>query len=108
MFREFARRVDAPLLANMTEFGRTPFFTASQFEEMGYKMVIWPVTSLRVAAKATEELYAELKAKGSAEALLPRMQTRADLYNTIGYHKYEALDASIVESVVPPPLLPNR
>ena len=108
MFREFARRVKAPLLANMTEFGRTPFFTAGQFEEFGMKMVIWPVTSLRVSAKATEDLYAELKAKGSAEALVPRMQTRVELYNTIGYHLYEALDSSIVESVVPPPLLSSR
>jgi methylisocitrate lyase len=107
MFREFAKRVDAPLLANMTEFGRTPFFTAKQFQDFGMKMVIWPVTSLRVSAKAVGELYAELKAKGSAEALVPRMQTRAELYNTIGYHAYEALDSSIVESVVPPPLLPN-
>ena len=101
MFREFARRVDAPLLANMTEFGRTPFFTAGEFEAMGYKMVIWPVTSLRISAKAVEELYAELKVKGSAEALLPRMQTRAELYNTIGYADYEALDATIVGSVLP-------
>jgi methylisocitrate lyase len=108
MFREFASRVDAPLLANMTEFGRTPFFTARQFEDFGMNMVIWPVTSLRVSAKATEELYAELKAKGSAEALVPRMQTRAQLYDTIGYSQYEALDTSIVESAVPPPLLPNR
>jgi methylisocitrate lyase len=104
MFREFARRVDAPLLANMTEFGRTPFFTAAEFEAMGYKMVIWPVTSLRVSAKAVEELYAELKAKGSAQALLGRMQTRAELYATIGYPDYEALDSSIVASVVPPTL----
>ncbi len=108
MFREFARRVKAPLLANMTEFGRTPFFTARQFEDFGMKMVIWPVTSLRISAKATEDLYAELKAKGSAEALVPRMQTRAELYKTIGYHQYEALDTSIVESVVPPPLVPTR
>jgi methylisocitrate lyase len=108
MFREFASRVDAPLLANMTEFGRTPFFTARQFEDFGMKMVIWPVTSLRVSAKATAELYAELKARGSAQALLPRMQTRAELYDTIGYHQYEALDSSIVTSVVPSPHQPNR
>ncbi len=108
MFREFSRRVKAPLLANMTEFGRTPFFTARQFEDFGMKMVIWPVTSLRVSAKATEDLYTELKANGSAEALVPRMQTRAELYNTIGYHQYEALDSSIVESVVPPPILVNQ
>ncbi len=47
MFRTFASRVEAPLLANMTEFGRTPFFTAAEFQDMGYKMVIWPVSSLR-------------------------------------------------------------
>jgi methylisocitrate lyase len=107
MFREFAQRVDAPLLANMTEFGRTPFFTAAQFQDMGYKMVIWPVTSLRVSAKAVEELYAELAATGSAEALLPRMQTRAELYKTIGYSDYEALDSSIVTTVIPSPLMSN-
>jgi methylisocitrate lyase len=104
MFREFAGRVQAPLLANMTEFGRTPFFTAAEFEAMGYKMIIWPVTSLRVSAKAQEELYAELKATGSAAALLPRMQTRVELYQTIGYHAYEALDSSLVSSVAPPPM----
>ena len=55
MFREFARRLPGvPLLANMTEFGKTPFFTASEFEAMGYRMVIWPVSSLRVANKAQE------------------------------------------------------
>ena len=96
-----AVRVKAPLLANMTEFGRTPFFTAKQFEDMGYKMIIWPVTSLRVSAKAVQELYAQLKSTGSAETLLPRMQTRAELYTTIGYHDYEALDASIVTTVIP-------
>src|SRR6266851_297430 len=57
MFREFARRVKGPLLANMTEFGRTPVFTAREFEEMGYRIVIWPASAMRVAAKAQEELY---------------------------------------------------
>ena len=101
MFREFAKRVDAPLLANMTEFGRTPFFTAAEFENMGYKMIIWPVSSLRVAAKAQQDLYATLKRTGSAESMLQNMQTRAELYSTIGYYDYEALDASIVASVIP-------
>jgi methylisocitrate lyase len=101
MFREFARRVDAPLLANMTEFGRTPFFTREQFQEMGYRMVIWPVSSLRIEAHAVGELYAELAAHGSTEGLVPRMQTRADLYATIGLADYEALDRSIVATVVP-------
>jgi methylisocitrate lyase len=101
MFREFAARVKAPLLANMTEFGRTPFFTASEFEAMGYRMVIWPVSSLRIEAKAVGELYAAIKQDGGAQKMLPRMQTRADLYATIGYAAYEALDRSIVATVVP-------
>jgi methylisocitrate lyase len=101
MFRAFAERVKAPLLANMTEFGRTPFFTASEFEEMGYKMVIWPVSSLRVANKAQAELYAALRRHGSTESMIDRMQTRVELYDMIGYHAYEALDASIVQTVVP-------
>ncbi len=102
MFEEFARRMrGTKLLANMTEFGRTPFFTAAEFQEMGYRMVIWPVSSLRVAAKAQEELYASIRANGGTHKLVDRMQTRAELYATIGYHEYEALDASIVTTVIP-------
>jgi len=101
MFREFARRVDAPLLANMTEFGRTPFFTATEFEAMGYKMVIWPVSSLRIANKAQADLYAAIARDGGTHAMIDRMQTRSELYATIGYHDYEALDASIVTTVIP-------
>lgn len=100
-FREFARRVPAPLLANMTEFGRTPFFTAAEFETMGYRMIIWPVSSLRMAAKAQEALYATLRRDGVVTAVLDQMQTRQALYDRIGYSEYEALDASIVKSVVP-------
>jgi methylisocitrate lyase len=102
MFREFARRVPAPLLANMTEFGRTPFFTASEFEEMGYKMVIWPVSALRMAAKAQEELFAAIRRDGGTQNMIPRMLTRNELYATIGYHDYEALDASIVKTITAP------
>ena len=102
MFRAFAQAMPGvTLLANMTEFGRTPFFTAAEFEAMGYKMVIWPVSSLRVANKAQEKLYAALKRDGGTQNMLGEMQTRAELYATIGYHEYEALDASIVETVVP-------
>ncbi len=102
MFREFARRMPGvPLLANMTEFGQTPFFTASEFEEMGYRMVIWPVSSLRVANKAQESLYAAIRADGGTHRQIDRMQTRAELYATIDYAGYEALDASIVSTVIP-------
>ena len=102
MFREFARRMPGvPLLANMTEFGRTPFFTAAEFEDMGYRMVIWPVSSLRVANKAQQSLYAAIRADGGTQNQVDRMQTRAELYATIDYAGYEALDASIVATVIP-------
>jgi len=102
MFRAFAKAMPGvKLLANMTEFGRTPFFTASEFEAMGYRMVIWPVSAFRVANKAQARLYAALKRDGGAQNMIGDMQTRAELYETIGYHQYEALDASIVATVVP-------
>jgi methylisocitrate lyase len=102
MFRAFAQAMPGvKLLANMTEFGRTPFFTASEFAAMGYRMVIWPVSSLRVANKAQARLYAAIKRDGGTQNMIGEMQTRAELYETIGYHQYEALDASIVQTVVP-------
>jgi methylisocitrate lyase len=101
MFREFARRVNAPLLANMTEFGRTPYFTAAEFEAMGYRMVIWPVSALRIAAKAQEQLYATIRREDGPRSLLGQMQTRQELYETISYADYEALDASIVKTILP-------
>jgi len=102
MFTEFAKRMPGvPLLANMTEFGRTPFFTAAEFEAMGYRMVIWPVSSLRVANKAQQKLYAAIARDGGAQNVVGDMQTRAELYDLIGLHDYEALDASIVKTVVP-------
>jgi methylisocitrate lyase len=63
--------------------------------------VIWPVSALRIAAKAHEELYATLKRDGWAKPLVERMQTRAELYATIGYHDFEALDESIAASLIP-------
>ena len=102
MFREFARRMPGvKLLANMTEFGRTPFFTDAEFQEMGYSMVIWPVSSMRVASKAQEDLYAAIARDGGTMNMVDRMQTRAELYATIGLHAYEALDAHIVQTIVP-------
>jgi methylisocitrate lyase len=95
------------LLANMTEFGMTPFFTASEFEAMGYRMVIWPVSSLRVANKAQQDLFAAIKRDGGTHNMVDRMQTRAELYATIGLHNYEALDASIVRTVIPQGLIPQ-
>ena len=107
MFREFAARMNGgegrgvPLLANMTEFGRTPFFTAAEFEDMGYRMVIWPVSSLRVANKAQAELFAAIRRDGGTHKVVDRMQTRSELYAAIDYAGYEALDAGIVATIVP-------
>ena len=101
-FREFARRMPGvPLLANMTEFGRTPFFTGAEFEAMGYRMVIWPVSSMRVSAKATEGLYAAMRRDDGTHNQIDRMQTRTELYATIDLPAYEALDRNIFGSVVP-------
>ena len=109
MFKEFARQMPGvKLLANMTEFGRTPFFTASEFEAMGYKMVIWPVSSLRVANKAQADLYAAIKRDGGTMNMVEQMQTRAELYATIGYHDYEALDESIITTVIPEAMPQHR
>ena len=99
--RAFAAAVPVPLLANMTEFGKTPLLRATELGALGYKMVIWPVTSLRMAARAVEDCYAELAAHGTQEALLDRMQSRRDLYEVIEYHAYEALDTTIAKSVLP-------
>jgi methylisocitrate lyase len=101
-FEKFAAAMPGvPLLANMTEFGKTPFFTAQEFEAMGYKMVIWPVSSLRVANKAQADLYASIKANGGTHKMVEHMQTRAELYDTIRLHDFEDLDASIIRTIVP-------
>ncbi|MEZ5724326.1 MAG: methylisocitrate lyase [Paracoccaceae bacterium] len=102
MFKEVrAALPGVKLLANMTEFGRTPALTAQEFEDLGYDMVIWPVSSLRVANKAQEKLYATLARDGATTAMLPEMQTRQELYDTIGLNAFEALDASIAASIAP-------
>ncbi|KQY08906.1 methylisocitrate lyase [Rhizobium sp. Root73] len=102
MFAEFATAMKGvPLLANMTEFGRSPPMTADELQEIGYRMVIWPVSSLRVANKAQQRLYQHLAAEGSTTGAVGTMQTRAELYDLIDLKGYEALDASIVSSRLP-------
>lgn len=97
-FERFKQAVDTPLLANMTEFGKTPYYTADQFAQFGYSMVIYPVTSLRVAAKAYERVFNEIMEKGTQEGKLEDMQTRKELYETIRYYDYEALDSKIAKT----------
>lgn len=92
---------DATLLANLTEFGKTPPYTAAELASWGYRMILFPVSALRVAAKAMERLYRHLWEQGTTRDLVAEMQTRAELYDTISYFEYEALDNQIVRSTVP-------
>jgi methylisocitrate lyase len=90
-FAAFHQAVAAPLMANMTEFGKTPYLTMAQFQALGYNLVIHPVSSLRLAAKAVETGYATLRDAGTLEGLLPKMLTREELYEVIGYRQHEAM-----------------
>ena len=100
-FRAFAAAMPKPVMANMTEFGRTPLESADALQQAGVRIVIWPVSSLRIAAKAMESFYADLAKDGDTAPQVDRMLTRKRLYEVIGYHDYEALDASIIRSVPP-------
>jgi methylisocitrate lyase len=84
-FRQFARQVRAPLLANMTEFGRGPLLSIRQLDGMGYRMAIFPMTAFRVAMKAAQQCLADLKRRGTQKNSLRRMQTRAELYDLLDY-----------------------
>lgn len=100
-FKQFASELDAPLLANMTEFGQTPYYTAKEFEKMGYSMVIYPVTSMRVAAKAYEKVFDLIKNTGTQKEAIEDMQTRNELYETISYYKFEDLDSELAKTILP-------
>lgn len=98
---DFTRMVDsvqAPLLANITEFGQTPLYRSEELEKWGYKIVIYPVTSLRVAARACEEVFSEILHQGTQQASVGKMQTRAQLYETIEYKGYEEFLAKYRDS----------
>ncbi len=101
-FQAVAKIAGGPLLANMTEFGRTPYFTAQQFAQWGYTMVLYPVSSLRIAAQAYKTLFDTLMSEGTQVNLLEAMQTRQDLYKLIRYWDYESLDSHIAHTVLPP------
>jgi methylisocitrate lyase len=84
-FRDFAKEIDRPLLANMTEFGKSPLLSFSELEELGYRMVIYPMTAFRVAMKASADFLTDLKRTGSQKDWLERMQTRKELYELLEY-----------------------
>ena len=94
-------KVEGPLLANMTEFGITPETSMKEWEELGFELVIYPVSSLRVAAATMRDFYKSLLQNGSASQFKEKMMTRAELYEVIDYHQYEELDKNIVKSEVP-------
>jgi methylisocitrate lyase len=93
-FAEFARKVKGPLLANMTEFGKTPYLSLSDFSSLGesYKLVIFPVTTFRVAMKAMRDALRELSKTGTQKALLENMMTREEFYELTDYRSVESAD----------------
>jgi len=99
-FKAFAQAVKkegvtVPLVANMTEFGKTPYLTIKEFETLGYRLVLFPVTALRVATKAIEAMLDELRSLGTQQRSLDKMQTRQQLYELLRYAEYEKWDDDI-------------
>lgn len=92
-FETFRKEIKIPLLANMTEFGKTPILPAARFEELGYNLVIFPMTAFRVMLKAIGDAYAELIQKGTQKDLIGKMKTREELYELIDYAGYSKRDA---------------
>lgn len=99
-FEAFRAAVDVPLLANMTEFGKSELISATTLEELGYNAVIYPVTTLRLAMGVTEVGLAEIAATGTQAALLDRMQHRRDLYDLLGYENYNSFDSGVFNFTV--------
>lgn len=94
-FEAFRKAVKVPLLANMTEFGKSKLLSKKQLEQLGFNMVIYPVSSLRMAMKATETLFDEIKKTGTQEGVVSQMQTRKELYELLKYEDYNEFDAGI-------------
>ena len=93
-YRRFGAAVGVPLLANITEFGATPLFTVDELRSAGVAMALYPLSAFRAMNKAAQTVYQTIRRDGTQQAVLPLMQTRAELYESIGYHAYEQrLDA---------------
>jgi methylisocitrate lyase len=84
-FRDFAKQVKAPLLANMTEFGKSPLLSFRELSDFGYRMVIFPQSAFRVSLKASQKFFGALKKAGTQSDWLDKMQTREELYDLLGY-----------------------
>jgi methylisocitrate lyase len=88
-YKKFTAEVRAPVLANITEFGKTPLFTVAELREAGVAMALYPLSAFRAASAASRDVYAALRKDGTQQAVADRMQPRAELYDVLGYHTYE-------------------
>jgi len=88
-YREFTSAVQVPVLANITEFGKTPLFTTRELGGAGVRLVLYPLSAFRAMSRAALEVYGAIRNDGSQRAVIDRMQTRAELYDVLGYHDYE-------------------
>lgn len=94
-FEKFAKALDVPILANMTEFGKSELFTKAQLEDAGVRVIIYPVTTLRLAMGAIKDGLTAIRTEGTQASVVDRMQTRADLYETVDYEAYNAFDSAV-------------
>ncbi|MGH8219987.1 MAG: methylisocitrate lyase [Steroidobacteraceae bacterium] len=88
-YREFTSLVTVPVLANLTEFGRTPLFTTAELESAGVRLVLYPLSAFRAMSRAALTVYEAIRREGTQKAVVPLMQTREELYRVLGYHAYE-------------------
>jgi len=88
-YKTFKEHIKTPLLANITEFGKTPLFTKDQLGDVGVDMVLFPLTAFRAMSKAAEKIYISLAKDGTQDGLLDIMQTREELYDRLNYHSFE-------------------
>ena len=88
-YRQFTAEIDVPVLANLTEFGKTPMFTTDELAEVGVRLVLYPLSAFRAMSKAAEGVYRELRQQGTQSGVVDTMQTREELYDVLGYHDYE-------------------
>ncbi len=95
----FRKEVNAPLLANMTEFGKSPYLSAKELGDMGYNMVIFPLTAFRVMLKSVSDALGKLKAEGTQKTFIEEMMTRKELYEILGYEDYEGIDKKISKKI---------
>lgn len=88
-YRQFTRAIAVPVLANITEFGRTPLFTTTELGDAGVRLVLYPLSAFRAMSRAALDVYVAIRRDGSQRAAIERMQTRTELYEVLGYHEYE-------------------